>query len=185
MSARKTTLDELYTTLLALVVKVTGRPTWRKNGIQVQPRGPYATVLLREGPSPTQDVVYDDSDTGGQFPTGLTLLECKVEFFRNVAIMSANEAAIRFRQSLQMEARFWDLWTISGLCGEIRFIDVSSMFRGDIEGRAEIQFNLYADIGTVPLVTEPIADIGSLEIDVYRTTDDPPAIATINIPQEV
>lgn len=176
----KTTLDQLYTTINTLVNKVTGRPVWRKTGLQVQPRGPYATTYLREGPSQVQDVVYTDPATGNQYPTGLTRLEVVVEFFRNVAVMSASEAAIRFRQSLQMDERFYDLWTIAGLVGEIRYIDVSAMFRGDIEGRAEVRFNLYADIGAVPFTTEPVGDIGSVEIDVFRTTADPPAIATIN-----
>lgn len=182
----KTSIDNLYTAVLDLVTTVTGRPAWRKMGLQVAPKGPYATVYLKEGPSATQDVIDNVSlDEGGfsQSPVGLTLLTCSVEFFRNVSALSATEAAIRFRQSLQMESRFQDLWNICGLVGEIRFVDVSEMFRHDIEGRAQIHFNLYADIGALPFNTtdNAVSQIDALTINLYRTDSTTPVIKILNI----
>ena len=110
-----------------------------------------------------------------------------MEFFRNVTIQPALEAAVRFRQSLQLESRFYDLWLIAGLVGEIRLVDVSEMFRADIEGRVEVHFSLYADIGAPPLdsTDNALGQIDQVPIDVFRTTDDPPSVAQLIIPEEV
>jgi hypothetical protein len=189
---RKTTFDELYSVLCELVTAVTGRRCWRKMGMQAAPRGPYATVYLKQGPSNSQDILDEvavpnpttGSFTISQAPIGLTHLECQAEFFRNVAIMSALDAAIRFRQSLQVESRFYDLWQIAGLTGEIRIVDVSAMFRADVEGRAEIHFGMYADIGAPPLGDDHmIYDIGQQGIRVYpnKTVPTPPPYAEIPI----
>lgn len=188
---RKTTVDELYGTLVDLITAVTKRPCWRKTGIQAQPFGPYATVYLEQGPSAAQDVIEEelseDQESYSQFPVGLTRMECEVEFKRNAAAWTAQEAAIRFRQSLQLESRFFDLWRIAGLVGEIRFIDVSAMFRGEPENRAQVRFGLYADIGAPPLDEDNGAGvIDSVETTVYKETDDPPPFAdkVISRPQE-
>jgi hypothetical protein len=185
---RKTTMDELYTTLVNLVAKVTARPVWRKMGLQAAPRGPYATVLLTEGPSPVQDVIEEiELDAGGfvQAPVGLTRLECRVEFFRNVAVQSALEATVRFRQSLQLDSRFDDIWRISGLVGEIRMIDVSTMFRGNVDGRAELRFGLYADIGATAITTDPnVGQIDHETINVYRDNANTTPVAQIQVNSE-
>lgn len=185
---RKVTLDDLYAAWVTLIAAVTNRPVWRKTGIQVAPKGPYATIYLKEGPSPTQDVVVTTQEVGGltQYPVGLTRLECRAEFFRNAVTATAYEAAVRFRQSLQLENRFLDVWQLCGLVGEIRLIDVSAMFRADVEGRAEVLFNVYADLGALPLagsLDNIIIDIDHQPISVYRdTTDDKVADLTINSP---
>lgn len=182
----KTSFDELYGVFCDLVTAVTGRPTWRKQGLQVAPRGPYATVYFGEAPSFVQDVVetFVDPDNGVmESPVGLTRLEGRVELFRNVAVASALDAAVRFRNSLRLENRFNDVWLISGLVGEVRIIDVSAMFRGDIEGRAEVRFELYADIGA-PVFNIPDHTPGEIEhqrIKVFENTDDPPPVADVTI----
>lgn len=193
----KTDLDQLYTVLCTLITSVTGRKCWRKLGLQAAPRGPYATIYVSEGPSPTQDVVEEEPlmEIGApnpsirEVPVGLTRLECEAEFRRNVAKASALDAAVRFRQSLQLSARFNDLWRISGLVGEIRIIDISAMFRADVEGRAAVRFNLYVDLGATPLSTEHlIYEIEHCQIRVYpEQTDEPvtpPPYTTINAPEK-
>lgn len=196
---RKTSFDELYSVLCVLVAYTTGIPCWRKMGIQAQPNGAYATVYLMEGPSPVQDVVeqIDTSPDESTFPpdpsiyespVGLTRLDCRVEFFRNVISQPALDAAIRFRNSLQLQNRFYDLWEISGLVGEIRIIDVSAMFRADVEGRAEVRFSLYADVSAphLPGSTDNcIYEIDEQGIVVYRNTNTPPPVANITISKEV
>lgn len=174
-----TGIDDIYDVLLAVIESSTGRSCWRKAGLQAQPAGGYATVQLTEGPSPVQDVVEHVSvDAGGftEVPWGATRLEAKVEFFRNNKTNSdtALNAGIRFRNALQLEARFNDLWNVCGLVGEIRLIDVSTMFRADIEGRTEIRFALYANLAAPASL--PDTNIGQIDhqpIGVYRgTTDD-------------
>ena len=153
---RSTTIDELYSVYTAFITSITGRPCWRKAGIQAQPNSPYALIYIQEGPSPAIDVrevtiLEQALPTGETIQTtvwGNTRLECKVEFFRDSRSDPAINAAIKFRNSLQLEDRFWDLWTISGLIGEIRLLDVSTVFRADTEGRAEVKFNLYANLST-------------------------------------
>jgi hypothetical protein len=191
---RKTSFDELYTTLVNLITAVTGRPTWRKTGIQATPAGPYATIYLKEGPSPTQDVVEnvdiidpaDGQPSILEYPVGLTRLECTAEFLRD-ANQSAYDAGIRFRQSLQMEARWYDLWEIAGLVGTITIRDISQMFRADVEGRTEIHFNLYADIGALPLdgsTDNQVYEFDSQGVGVFKEDLTPPAIATLNVSRQ-
>lgn len=194
-TCRKTDFDELYGVLCELVESVTTVPCWRKIGIQVQPQGPYATVYIAEGPSPVQDVVENlgatsvtvNSDpTLQESPVGLIRLDVRVEFFRNLTTLPALDSAIRFKRSLYLEARFNDLWQIAGLVGEIRTLDVSAMFRADVEGRAEVRFSLYANISAHRLTDDEtsIYEIEHVGIDVYRTTDDPPKVASITINKE-
>jgi hypothetical protein len=183
---RKTSFDELYSTLVVLVENVTGRPCWRKMGIQAQPGGPYATVYLKEGPSPTQDVIEEVPNPEGgfsQYPVGLTYLSCQAEFFRNISTQSAYDAGIRFRQSLQMSSRFDDLWQIAGLCGQIEIRDISEIFRADVEGRTQVSCNMYADIGAPPLTLDnQISEVDLITVDVHPYTTDNPAFATITEP---
>ena len=42
-----TSIDELYIKLGAQVLRATGRPWWRKAGIQARPTVPYATILMK------------------------------------------------------------------------------------------------------------------------------------------
>ncbi len=179
---KKTDFNELYVVLCHLITKVTGRKCWRKMGMQAAPRGPYATIYLKEGPSAAQDVIEEfpvlSPATGGftivQAPKGLTHLECQAEFFRNVAVMSALDAAIRFRQSLQVDERFFDIWRIAGLTGEIQTVDFSAMFRVDVEGRAEVRFSMYACIGATPLTSDnQIYDINEQGILVFKDVPSP------------
>lgn len=174
MSSR-TSFDALYLKIGNIVQAATGREWWRKAGIQAQPSGPYATVYIEEGTglqhqvveSVELDPVGPNGEIFQQTPWGATHLDCKIEFYRDADPDTALVAAMRFRNSLRLEERFWDLWEIAGLVGNIRLIDVSGAFRADIEPRTEIRFNLYANIvDPLPLIGNDIYDIQTQEVTV-------------------
>lgn len=177
----KTSYDELYTTLGAVVQAATGRPWWRKAGIQAQPQGPYATVYLVEGvgmenpvvESVELDPVGDNGETFRQTPWNTTYQDVTVEFFRSASGDTALEAATRFRTALRLEERFWDLWNICGLVGSVRVLDISAIFRADIEPRAQVRFTIYANIADpAPLADDNIFDMQSQEVDVIHVRQD-------------
>ena len=185
-----TTLENLYDVLCEVVTKTTGRRAWSKVGIQATPNGPYATVYLSEGAAPaTQDVVEtrllaspgEDGETIFEHPWGQVRLDCVAEFFRDTAIgVTAQADASRFRNGLQISARFDDIWLISGLTGPIKYIDISAVFRSDTESRAQVRFSLYANIADLPLDAS-IFQIDAQGVDVYRDTLDPPPVASIEV----
>ena len=170
MSTR-TDFDTLYTTIGEIVKQATKRPWWRKGGIQAQPNGVYATVFIAEGVGLQNEIVEnvqleqpgDNGEIFQQTPWGTLHLDCKVEFFRSNKDKgdTALQAAARFRSALRLEERFFDLWKIAALVGEIRIIDVSGIFRADVEPRAEVRFSFYANV-TDPL---PYTGVDIFEID--------------------
>lgn len=170
-----TTMKELYATLCSVVMEATGRKTWTKTGIQATPNFPYATVYLRTGDGFAQDVVVDNvqevpgpnGETFQQAVLNTLHFQCVVEFFRNSGEFdTAVAAALRFKASLQLDARDFDLWRICGLTGPIQFIDVSAIFRADTEPRAQIVFGLYANLGN----EVPVAGIDLAEIETQTVT---------------
>lgn len=184
-----TTLQNLYDTLCSVIETTTGRRAWSKVGIQATPNGPYATVYLQEGSQPaTQDVVEmtalpapgPNGETIRETPWGSVRLDCVAEFFRDTASAATAQAdAARFKAGLQLSNRFNDLWAICGLCGPIRYIDISSVFRADTESRAQVRFSLYANLAEQPLDRD-IFEIDSQEVDVFRTDATPPPAFTID-----
>lgn len=178
-----TTLDELYTLFCTYITQVTGRPCWRRAGIQAQPKNPYALIYFQQGPSPAQDVkevveLITPLPTGERFQLtvwGTTRLECKIEFFRNTTTEQALESAVKFRNTLQLEERYWDVWTKCGLLGDIQLIDVSSLFRADTENRAEVRFNLYANLAT----TSYLHDINQFNLGIIMQPQDVTITKTI------
>ena len=181
MSTR-TSIDELYTLLCSLITAATGRQTWRKAYIQTRPVEPYALIQLTQGPSFGQDVLQtevQDADENGctikEFVLGTTHIQCKAEFFKDFQEQPATQAAIIFRNFLQMSARFEDIWALAGLTGAIDFLDVSTIFRQDTEGRAEVTFSMYANLSTFVAQNE----IASLKVDLYRDSLDSERVARI------
>lgn len=176
-----TSLDALYDALLALTTRATGRRAWRKGGIQAQPVGTYATVLLSPQEGLEKEVVEDvelpqSLDTGEtiqQVPWGTSLVRCRVEFYRSAADDSALQAAARLRAALRLEERFWDLWRVAALSGGVSVEDVSGSFRADVEPRAEVRFNLYANLALpLPLADAPIYEIDSVGVHVIHVRQD-------------
>ena len=169
------TLDELYNTLGAVVKEATGRKWWRKDAIQAPPAGPYALLFLTESEGQEKDVVetieYEEELATGesfkQIPWGTAKLSCQIEFIRSAKNDTARDAAMRMKQALNLEARFYDLWKISSPSGTIRFLDISGMFREDIEPRTRLDFSLLSNIsGPEPLTGTDIHEIETFDITV-------------------
>ena len=164
-----TNFDELYTTIGQVVTKATGRPCWRRSSIQARPNVPYASTYLTQGVGMVQDVVEEleiveqpeTLETLSEVSWGATHLKAEVDFYRSTAGDSALDAATRFRNALQLSARYDDLWQIAGLTGGIELMDISSIFRADTEERVKVLFGLYANIST----PDPIADTSIYEIE--------------------
>lgn len=181
--SRKTSFNELYTTLGAIVKSSTGRDWWKRIGIQAAPKIPYSIIHLTMGVGVQhpvvenveidKDVEPDTDEIYRQVPWNTTMLNCLVEFYRSSTNNSALDAATRFRSSLYLEERNWDLFKIAGLNGEVKITDISSIFRADTEPRAEVAFTISANIATpAPLANTDIYDIESQEIEVIHNRVD-------------
>lgn len=148
------TSNDLYTQWVNLITQLTGRPVWRRGRMITNPAGAYATVWFGEGPSPAQEVienvalvpVSETDPTLREVVWGTVRLEGVVAFYRDLAAERALDTAIGFKNALQLEARFLDIWRYCGLCGEIRTVDISGIFREDIEPAAEVRFYIYANL---------------------------------------
>lgn len=177
-----TTTENLYNVLCEVITRTTGYPAWSKSGIQSMPTGPYAVAYLSEAANPaTQDVVEvralsipgPNGETLQEVPWNAVRLDCVVEFYRGNAMLAANQ----FKSGLQLSNRDFDLNAIAGLCGPIRAIDVSAVFRADTEARAQTRFCLYANV-TLPLPLDAsIFEIDHQPVSIVPTA--PPV--TINI----
>lgn len=178
MSSR-TSFDELYIAYGTVITRATGRKWWRKAGIQSQPVQPYATIFFTETSDFQHQVIEDveilnpTAEIFTQVPWGAGIIDCEVEFFRSKDNDSALEAATRFKNSLQLQERFWDVFDISGLVGNVRLIDISGIFRADTEPRAQVRFQLHANIGApLPLQDAEIYDIQHETINVTHVKQD-------------
>lgn len=178
---RQTSFDELYTTLGALVLRATGRPWWRKAGKQARPKTPYALVYLSEAEGLMHPVTENSEfvfplETGESFqqtPWNTSLVDVRIEFYGSRGNDTALQAATRMRGALYLEERFWDLWEIASLSGSVRTIDLSEVFREDVEARTEVRFKLGANIAVpLPLADANIFDINSQEVDVTHVGQD-------------
>ncbi len=178
--SRRTSFDELYSMIGTVLNRATGRVWWRKAGIQAQPKGPYATLYLAAGQGlqnpVTETVLLEEPDGEGhvfeQIPWGTLHIECQAEFFRSGSNDSAIQAAVRFANALRLEERYWDLWGICGMSGACAVLDISGMFRADVEPRARATFHVYANVADSPLLDTKIYDIKRQPITVTREDDE-------------
>ena len=177
----KTSYDELYTVLGAVLLQTTGRPWWRKEGIQARPTTPYATIYMYQATGQENDVVQtlqleEPTASGENFrqtPWGTSLVECRVEFLKSTTNNTALQAATRLRNALRLEARYFDLWEVMALSGKVDIMDISAIFRADVEPRAELRFQFYANIADpAPLTGQDIYDIESQTIEVTHVRQD-------------
>jgi len=179
----KTSINELYTVIGAVVKKSTGRAWWRINKQQASKTGTYAVVSLTTGKGlqnqVTEHVEIDHSlepDNPAylrQIVWNTTVQNCVVEFYRSALNDSAMDAATRFRTSLFLDERIYDLYQISGLIGGVDIIDISSIFRADIEPRAEVRFSFYANISDPqPLDEIDVYDINTQTVEVIHVRQD-------------
>lgn len=179
MSSR-TSYDNLYAVLGQVIKKATGRDWWRKPGMQVRPTGPYATIYMTEGvglESPVvENVELEEPGPGEesfqQVPWGTSTIQVVIEFYKSQPNDTALHAATRMKNALRLEERYWDLWLVCGLVGAVRLIDVSAIFRADIEPRTEIRFTLIANIVDPLPVADNIHEISSLEVGVAHIGRD-------------
>lgn len=178
---RRTSIDELYSTIGALVTRATGRSWWRKAGVQSRSASPYAVVWIGEFVGIEQPVVETWEQvpllSGGQafeqLPWGTGELAVGIEFYQGRSGDSAIQAANRFKSSLYMEERFWDLWQVCALAGGVSIMDVSAIFRESVEPRADVRFRIVANVvDPLPLEDSPLYDIESQEINVTHVRTD-------------
>jgi hypothetical protein len=176
MSGIFVTEGDLYKVLVKLVTDITGRRTWTKVGNQVAPNFPYATVYMSHGEALSYDVVQEIelAEDGPTDPTikevvwGTTRLDVEIEFYRDLAVQTAQTAANMLKNSLHRTARDYDLWLVAGLAGDIRAVDISAIFRQDTESRVRVSFAMYANLidPTAPAADTSIYEIESQEIDI-------------------
>ena len=152
--SKGTSISELYTTLGALVTATTGRKYYKGYGLKIVPSEPYALVILSSGRAVENPVVelveLDIPDDNGkvfqEIPWGTLFIDCEIRFLKSGSNNSAQQAATRFKNSLALTKRVFDLYTIMGISGPIQFQDLSSVFRVDIEPRTSIKFSFYANV---------------------------------------
>jgi len=174
-----TSFDEIYLALGTLSKQATGRDWWKKAKIQTRPNKPYTTIFLQESEGIEKPVVemadIDDStgETLRQIPWGTCIIEVRIEFWRSGTNDSAIQAATRMKNSLYLQERAYDLWTKCSLSGGVRVIDLSDMFREDVDNKAEVRFRIYANVALpLPLEGTGIYDIDSLDVDIIHVRQD-------------
>jgi hypothetical protein len=169
-----TSISSIYSAMGSVVNRATGRSWWKKAGIQAQPPGTYATVFISEIDGIQNPVVSHiqysapiavTGEIFKEIPWGTSTLDVQVEFWRSATNDAAIDAAQRFYRSLYLEKRWTDLWSICALSGSVRIVDISAMFRADIEPRVRVQFRINANLSAVdPLLDISIHDIGTQPI---------------------
>jgi hypothetical protein len=176
-----TSYNGLYIALGTLVTNSTGRQWWRKGGIQIRPRKPYATIFLAEDTAHEKQVVEnvdidgsgDDGETFIQVPWSTKILNVQIMFFGNMANGTAFESASRIGSALYLEERDRDLYQICALSGGVRTIDLSTWRMDDIDIRAEVRFNIAANVADPQVLTDDaIFDIDTQNVIVTHVKQD-------------
>ena len=177
-----TNLDAIYNALGAIVASSTGRLWWDKRKIQAQPTNPYATIYITVGDGlqmpVTENVLLStpgpNGETFKQYPWGTVLLDVQVEFLRSNPATGdyAQRAAKRFENALRLTEREYDLWLICGLSGAIRYIDISAIFRADVQPQARVAFRLLANLMDQPLAGVDIFDIENQPMVITEIMED-------------
>ena len=176
-----TSIDELYSTYGALIQRGTGRPWWRKAGIQARPKTPYATLYLAQAQGYENPIVEnatlsplaEDGERFEQVPWCLSLIDVQIEFFGDRPDNTALQAAQRFRSSLYLTAREWDISAISALASRVQIQDLSVVFREDVEPRTQVTFQITANVvEPLPLADTKIFDISHQRIGVTHVGID-------------
>lgn len=175
-----TSIEELYTSLGAVLLSATGRVWWKGYGMKISPNKPHAIIILSEGrgmQSPiVENVVLDppvDEKELQQIPWGTSLFDCTIKFLKSSDNNSALQAATRFKNSLRLEARAFDLNEIMGISGNVSLLDISSIFRADVEPRVDIKFKFYANISLpYTLVDSNISEIETQEINISHINNN-------------
>lgn len=151
--SKGTSISELYTTLGALILSSTGRKYYKGYGLKIVPKEPYALVILSSGKAVENQVVElveldypEDGKVFQEIPWGTLFMDCEIRFLKSATDNTSQQAAIRFKNSLSLTERNFDLFQIMGISGPIQFQDLSAVFRSDIEPRTSIKFSFYANV---------------------------------------
>ena len=180
---QRTSYDELYNAFGALILSATGRPWWRKGGIQTRPSTPYGVIYIAESIGIEKPVIsnvelYQPRLTGELFeqvPWGTSYLDIEIEFYGNRSTDTAHIAAQRIKQALYLEERFWDIWELCGLSGGVRITDISGMFREDIDPRVRVSFTVIANVADpLPLEDTDVHgyDHQTVEVSIIHLDDE-------------
>ena len=183
-----TKIDALYAAIGNVVNRSTGRSWWDKRGIQAQPSGPYATIFLVSGAGlqlpVTEEILPPGIELFHQIPWGTQILRCQAEFFRSVSGNTAIQAANRFANSLRLQIRWYDLWQLCALSGAVDVIDISAIFRADIEPRARVDFQIAANIIEEPLADTNITDIHQQAFRIDMAEENTTVTVTVTGPPD-
>ena len=180
--ANLTSLHELYKMLGSIVVRSTGRPWYKKRLKQGRMQSPHALIHLASASGDEKQIF--ETATIDSILTDIVwetkTVECTIEFYSARTNDSAMEAAERFSYAMRLQERLYDLNTLASLSGGINITDISSIFMEDIDQRADVRFNLIANIGLpFPLVGTEAEIIDSVEITAVHLNDDSETVVTI------
>lgn len=180
--ANLTSFHEIYKMLGAIIVRSTGRPWYKKGNKQARVRTPHALIFLISAPGDEkqimESVTIDSILTDAIWST--KTVECMVEFYGSRDNDSAMDAASRFVTSMYLNERRYDLNTLATLSGGMNITDISAIFMEDTDQRAQIRFNLLANIGLpLPLVGAETELIDSVEITTVNSVDDSETVVLI------
>ena len=174
---RKTSFEEIYTTISSIISSCTGRPCWRRVSMQAQPVRTYAVMFISGAVGIQQPVIEIEQYTPQNIPvTGeifyqqpwnTSTLDVEIDFFRSATNDTALNAATRFISVMRLQDRFYDVWDICGLLGGFEIRDISSLFRSDTEPRSNVRFQIMANIADPPPLTGvPLFDINTDTINI-------------------
>ena len=80
---------------------------------------------------------------------------------------------MRFSNSLLLSSRDLDIGVVCAISGSARIIDISGIFRADVEARARLIFHLYANVANpAPIGGTNIEDIQSVPFKLTGAADD-------------
>lgn len=180
--ANLTSFHEIYKMLGAIIIRSTGRAWFKKQLKQGRVQGPHALIFLTSGNGDekqiTESVTIDSILTDIVWST--KTIECMVEFYGSRGNDSAIDAASRLATSLYLSERNYDLNTITTLSGGVNINDLSAIFMEDIDQRAQVRFNLLANVGLpLPLVGTEAELMDSVEITTTHLVDDSETVITI------
>jgi hypothetical protein len=139
-----TSIVEIENTFTAWANAVTGRMFYVKNLLGPQPSGSYGTVNVIGVDAQDNDVVDYDTNFTTETIRGLSEVRILFDFWggRPVQTLTA------LKNAISSASRYRDIWTICGRGNVGEVIDLSVLFLGKIEPRAELRISVWAALTT-------------------------------------
>ena len=180
--ANLTSFHEIYTMLGSIVTRATGRQWFKKQLKQGRIKGPHALIFLQSA-SGDEKQIFESAEIDSiltDIVWETKTVECTIEFYGSRENDSAIDAANRFSIAMRLQERLYDLNTIAVLSGGMNITDISAIFMEDTDQRAEVRFNLIANIGLpFPLDGLETETIDSVELTAVHTNDDSETVVII------